>query len=257
MFTRPVRRVSSTAIFARGSDDSRQVLVYAMNLVSDQDVAMVLPLPVPPGSPDDSVRFMDLSTYPRFFDDLETAFHSPKRQEGGRDVICMSGTAKNRLAVHEVGSFEASFVPTRDDFSRLDPRFRLDEAIWQELPAYHDWGFAVFKLQPMILLTQLHPMAFDFPRRDPGHIFFPTVHVHDGHVDSWARFDHFLYCQDVDETRLHRWYLAKYSHPEWRPSVGPIGQFVNPGRAQGIVRPDQTAYHVAMTGSYPNVDIVV
>ncbi len=58
-----------------------------------------------------------------------------------------------------MGSFEASFVPTRRDFSRLDQRFRLPDDVWQALLGYDDWGFAVFKLGPMSRLTGVHPMA--------------------------------------------------------------------------------------------------
>jgi len=42
IFTGSVHDVSSTAIFARQTDNSRQVLVYSMALVASADVAMVL-----------------------------------------------------------------------------------------------------------------------------------------------------------------------------------------------------------------------
>jgi hypothetical protein len=117
IFTGAVHDVSSTAIFARQTDNSRQVLVYSMALVASADVAMVLPLPVPPGSPEQAVRFIDLSAYPEFFDDINEAVY--RESFGGQQP----------LVVHEVGSFEASFVPTRHDFARLDERFaRLSSA---------------------------------------------------------------------------------------------------------------------------------
>jgi len=47
------------------------------------------------------------------------------------------------------------------------------------LPIYEDFGFAVFKLRAG--LKRIHSMALEFPRRDPKSLFFPTVHVHDGH----------------------------------------------------------------------------
>ena len=48
MFTGSVHDVSKTVIFARPTDNGRQVLVYSMALTLSEDVAMVLPLPVPP-----------------------------------------------------------------------------------------------------------------------------------------------------------------------------------------------------------------
>lgn len=98
------------------------------------------------------------------------------------------------LVVHSVGSFEASYVPTRADFSRLDRRFHLPEEVWDGLPRYADWGFAVFKLKKG-KAKRIHPMAFRFPTRDPRRIFFPTIHVHDGELKATASFDHALYFQ--------------------------------------------------------------
>jgi hypothetical protein len=68
-FTQHVERVSGTRIFARVN--GRQVLVYSMAYAARSDLAMVLPLPVPPRPPEDSVRFVNLDGYPEFFDDLE------------------------------------------------------------------------------------------------------------------------------------------------------------------------------------------
>ena len=43
--------------------------------------------------------------------------------------------------------------------------------------------------------VQTHPIAFRFPRRDPGPLFFPTMHVHDGSWQPVATFDHLIYAQ--------------------------------------------------------------
>ena len=73
-----------------------------------------------------------------------------------------------------------------DDWDRLDERFRIPPSIFDALPAYRDFGFAVFKLQvtgresesglfPEKPATKtFHPMAFEFPRADPDRLFFPT-----------------------------------------------------------------------------------
>ena len=77
----------------------------------------------------------------------------------------------------QVGDFEASFVPTVKDFNRLDARFQLPAELFAKMPDYQHFGFAVFKLKPGMQTVQ--PMAFDFPAAKPGHLFFPTVHIHD------------------------------------------------------------------------------
>lgn len=224
-FTGPIRHVSGTNIFARATDAQRQLLVYAMKLDATSDVAMVLPIPVPPGSSEDAVRFIDLSDAPDFFAQLNQLFPpvprpaSPQRQ-GGIELQARA------LVVHQVGDFEASFVPSIDDFERLDGRFRLPQKTWHTLPAYNDYGFAVFKLRmnharpglaarvrnaflldpapPYLPPRQFHPMAFSFPRRDATKLFFPTVHIHDGEVHAEAAFDHALFMQGTAQEGWER-----------------------------------------------------
>ena len=75
-FSRPVKHVSATQIFARLMPEQRQALVYSMNVEIEDDLAMVLPIPVPAGSPDDAVSFVSLEGYDLFFDDLAAAFPS-------------------------------------------------------------------------------------------------------------------------------------------------------------------------------------
>ena len=66
-FTRPVESVSATKIFARDAGAGKQFLVYSMNYRVGEDLAMVLPLPVPVGSKEDAVQFIDLHGYGEFF----------------------------------------------------------------------------------------------------------------------------------------------------------------------------------------------
>ena len=126
-FSQPVDRVSDTSIFARGMN-GRQVLVYSMAYAARNDLAMVLPLPVPPCPREDAVRFLNLEEYPTFFVDMRRAFadrHTMRMPFGG-ETFELSDTG---LEVHEVGDFEASFVPTLGDFERLDPRFCIPQTV--------------------------------------------------------------------------------------------------------------------------------
>jgi hypothetical protein len=213
-FSGPVTAVGDTRIFARATEGDRQLLVYAMKVALSGEVAMVLPIPTPPRAPEDAVRWVDLSSCPGFFTDLETLFPQPQSFGPGPIPGGIPMAARAPLLVADVGDFEASFVPTIADFDRLDPRFRLPPSVFGALPQYADWGFAVFKLRahgpPPSVFTRarqallggaprppepFHPMAFELPRRDPSTLFFPTVHVHDGAVHPRAHFDHALYAQ--------------------------------------------------------------
>jgi hypothetical protein len=282
-FSGPVRDVHDTQIFARPLPDGRQLLVYSMSVLAEQELAMVLPIPVPPAAPEDAVRFVDMSRCPTFFEQLDVLF--PDDYFRGLPLGMPFGAAPQAtpLVVHDVGSFEASFVPSIADFERLDPRFRLPSQVWDQLPTYRDWGFCVFKLRrgavpipeapaersvlqrvgdlffgkptPFVATgpsaggapIPYHPMAFEFPRRDPGKLFFPTLHIHSGNVEPYAPFDHSLYCQLEDRLVQLR--------DDWRGSTTSAGLVA--GSAREWLDADARVFRRNIRGSYPNEDITV
>ncbi len=246
-FTRPVKFVSGTRIFARADEGGGQFLVYSMTIKAEGDLAMVLPLPVKPGTSEKGVAFINLEDYPDFFRDLEKGF--PVMVSGGMTTrgLLKTSDAAPKLEVVQVGSFEASFVPTVKDFSRLDEKFRLPEGTWKKLPDYRDYGFAVFKLRKGS--SKVHPMAFLFPRRDKATLFFPTVHIHDGKVHPKAGFDHVLYCQPRDGE-----YLVLDG---WRESIGHARSYMNLDKTRGTVLPDQHCYQTILNGNLPNHDTLI
>jgi hypothetical protein len=156
---------------------------------------------------------------------------------------------KPTLEVVKVGSFEASFVPTIKDFSRLDERFRLPTEVWDKLPMYEDFGFAVFQLMKEERGAQkVHPMALEFPRAKPKQLFFPTVHIHDGTVHAKAHFDHFLFCQAS----------AGENVMMWEESTQPVGMFMKKHEAgEGILEPDAHCYRKVLFGDLTNEDTLV
>ncbi len=242
MFSRSVNLVADTSIFARPSKEDRQFLVYSMRLAAKEDLAMILPIPVPKQSPEDAVRFINLEKYPEFFKDLRAGFPVPASASLGRS----KAEPGLSLPVVEVGSFEASFVPSIKDFERLDERFRLPAGVWDKLPMYKDYGFTVFKLKKGA--KKIHPMAFEFPRANPKQLFFPTVHIHDGKVHAKAKFDHALYCQrSGSEIQL----------VEWQESVRPAGLFMKTKQAQGLLEPDEHCYLLEIRGQHKNEDILL
>ena len=223
------------------------MLVYEMKLSAKEDLAMILPIPVPQKTGEKSVKFIDLKPYAEFFRHMELGFPSRSPDAppaaGGR-----SGTgAFTKLDVVNVGSFEASFVPSVNDFVRLDERFRLPSGTWDKLPQYKDYGFAVFKLKKDA--TKTHPMAFNFPRANRTQLFFPTVHIHDGEVHKVAEFDHTLYAQvDAD----HR-----FRNNDWTESIRPAGMFMQIARCAGVVDAHSHVYKQTMDGEQENKDVIV
>jgi hypothetical protein len=231
----------------------RQALVYSMNVEIESDLAMVLPLPVVPGSGDDAVTFVDLSEYPKLFTDLRGAFPEMISYPRSGGILAAAQTrSRPKLEVHDVGAFVASFVPSARDFDRLDERFRLTPEVFDKRERYTDYGFAVFQLKPRkgwfggSRRQTIHPMAFTFPTRRPRALFYPTLHVHDGYVPERAWFDHSLYCQTDDEV------LAQTL--PFQRSDKPLGEHIDVDRARGLIQPDRSGFRDVVMYEQRNAD---
>jgi hypothetical protein len=241
-FSGPVKDVSSTRLFARALGGGRQRLVYELALDAAQDVAMVLPVPLATGATEESVRFVDLSGCPKFFDELDALYPKPQARSASPFAPASAAPAFQTLKVKQVGSFEASFAPTRADLSRLDERFRLPPSVMDALSEHASSGFVVFKLKGSGE-RRIHPMAFDFPLRDAGTLFFPTVHVHDGEVHQRAKFDHLLHAQPLDSWGPHMTW--------WRAPI-PTSALSAAARAHVAVTP---IFRSQVSGELPNRDV--
>jgi hypothetical protein len=241
-FSQSVISVSGTNIFARHDGNGRQYIAYSMTVKAKEDLAMILPLPVIPRSGEQAVRFINLEDYPNFFTDMQSGFQTDDTTMSLSEGI---EAERKTLAVVEVGSFEASYVPTVRDFGRLDPRFCLPEGTWESLPQYKDYGFAVFKLKQGA--KTIHPMAFDFPSAVPSRLFFPTVHIHDGQVHATAKFDHALFCQRAPGDR--------FSLGLWHESAWLARAFMKVQKCQDVLLPDAHCYKMTLRGQRRNTDI--
>jgi hypothetical protein len=242
LFT-PKVRVSQTNIFARMVRPGSQVLAYGMNLSTTIEVAMVLPLPVAIGSGEDAVRFIDLSAHPRMFEDLESLFLMllARKKSGGPRLFVP------KLVVHEVGSFIASYVPTRADFARLDERFQMPDVLFDAVPQYADYGFAVFQLLPGTVTV--HPIGLSFPTREPDKLFFPTVHLHDGRFHAKAKFDHSLYYQRPSEREIPELLVDPSSSGEVLAWQKPRNAYAD------VVDVELAMLRQRRRGRHPNADI--
>lgn len=278
IFSQTVEHVSGTHILARMVGPGVQALVYEMTVGAAADLAMVLPLPTPVPVTEDALELIDLSRFPSFFDDLAKAFPGPQSVAISGSSELAANTAP--LKVHQVGAFEASFVPRVDDFDRLDARFRLPPGAAGALPQLADYSFAVFKLRgspaavevapPQTFLQRLfgtrqappssgparpqrvHPMAFTFPTRHPEKLYFPTVHVHDGSAPAEAAFDHALYAQG--ELDVPAW---SFENPQgWQQSERHAGWYVHQA-PEAVLSAFEPVHHLTILGVHPNRDVLV
>jgi len=252
--------VHSTTIFARLKGADSQVLAYQMQYTASEPVAMILPLPVALPAREDSVSWVNLKEYPDLFADLDRGF-PPKEESNGffsRSKSAVTAIPESQLAVHEVGDFIASFVPSVDDFARLDPRFSIKKEIWAQIPEYVDYGFAVFQLKNNAGST--HPIAFEFKTRLRGQVYFPTVHIHDGTVHKEESFDHALYLQDADlDTKV-----GDYDGPQTKDSRTGLTRsqstatsFAKIAKSVGMVDGALLVHRMTIQGMQPNKDTIV
>ena len=253
-FSGPVESVGDTSIFARRDGDGRQILVYGMSYAASAELAMVLPLPVASGSGEEAVSFVSLQAYPEFFGDLHALFVRE------RDYSTLSSRDEEPqrappLPVHDVGAFDASFVPTPRDFVRLDERFRLPADLWRAMPEYADYGFAVFKLKASMRPKAAHPMALKFRSRAPETLFFPTVHVHDGEVRKAARFDHALYVQLGEGIQRFPVSVSQeHGTLFWNGAWGAPTEKLDIVRTAGLVDAGQRIFRLQLQGRSENRD---
>ena len=210
-----------------------------MQYSATQPLAMILPLPVRKDiCVSDMLKFEKIPS--NVFSGLKHSFRPKVR--GLVSLARSLGKDIEFLAVHQVGSYEASFVPEPDEFSRLDPRFRLSSSLMDQLGCYEDYGFAVFQLR---LGTEVsHPMGIRFESRFDDRVFIPTLHVHDNSLPDSAEFDHTIYCQlPSDESRFAK--IKGWGKSNYCPSKDRVPDCVNTSRK---------VFRKEISGMQPNTD---
>jgi len=252
IFSQPVNSVNATRIFARPTGTGSQFLAYQMSYNSPSENAIILPLPVRTSAREDGVRFIDLEGYQSLFDDLSEGF--PYTAPAVSIGCSAPPECDSMLEVFKVGNYIASFVPTLEGFSRLDPRFSLPQTTWEKVPQYLEFGFAVFQLAQGNLTP--HPMALEF-QTDSQNIYFPTMHIHDGDVHDMEEFDHVLYMQHAGlDSSVYQYMNSNVPDK----STGLVRskhvarRFCNTERTRGIVDGKLLVHKKTIFGEKPNHD---
>lgn len=252
-FSRGVSRVGNTQIFARLTGKGTQYLVYQMDYVAEEPTAVILPLPVASPGEEKCVYFMNLKGYNTFFSDLSDGFpaiHLPTRGE--------NTPANKKLAKQRVGDYFASFVPSVDDFEKLDPEFAISKETWAKIPNYRDYSFAVFQLAE--LKGKPSPIALEFETRMPDKVFFPTLQIHDGKFHRQKFYKHELYLQHASlDSRVGEYISGNYADGSTGliRSKDAAGEFCQCDDSRGIVMPGLLVHRVDMVGPLANGDVLM
>jgi hypothetical protein len=261
-FSAPTK-VFGTQIFARLAAPGKQMLAYRMHYEAQTPTAMILPLPTKIGAngkaSEAAVRFISLKETGDLFEKLASAFPQVESFSFSRGKSASVVVPEAQvLEVHEVGDFIASFVPSIEDFSRVDPRFAIGKDIWAAIPEYKDYGFAVFQLKE--LKGSPHPMAFEFDTRLDATLFFPTVHIHDGAVHKTEHFEHVLYAQDASFDGAMRSYEGPNEidrNTGMVRSKGLAATVINAPMMHGLIDPMLHLHRKFLSGDLPNTDTLV
>jgi len=202
-----------------------------------------------------------------FFDQLDALFPAVERPDPfANDLVELAarGSAPT-LQVHRVGAFEASFVPSRADFGRLDPRFRLPDEVLAGLPYDDSWGHAVFKLQGAGAKSRRSTPA----RRGLG-AWLSSLLGGRHELAKLARFDHQLYFQADGDPELQKFMLPAFelirpdpSESPWPEDFDPRIQVLHRSRGplgaaleiDALIDPEQGAWRYSLEGTGPNQDL--
>jgi hypothetical protein len=228
-FSGNLQLVSNTRIFAR-PENGQEFLAYQFDFAADGPIALTMPLPTPPGTTADAVKFTDLSGYPEFFVDMEKGFPY------ARDVT----GANRKMRAGTPNAYEGFFYPTLQDLSGLEEDLRIPDEVWSQLVEYNDFGFAVVKISPDV--HPFYPLALQFPMRNPNLLYFPTLHIRNGQAPEEVNFDHDLFCQ---------------ARAGWLRTYDIASSFMDIDRANGVIDPGERVSRMTVQGMHPNSDILV
>lgn len=262
-FAQSMAHLGQTQIFGRLTGTGTQFLVHQMDYRSNKPNAMILPLPMAKPGSGSGVTFHTLPKYGHFFDDLYRGFPSIYAAEG------KAGKKTVGLEVHQVGSHIASFVPTIDDFAKLDPQFVLPKKIWDNIPiyndakkvwddgpVYNDYGFVVIQLKE--LAGRSHPVAIEFETRTPNDIYYPMFQVRDRRIHNVRWYHHILYMQHAPfDSKVGQYHSGDFGDAATGlvRSKYVARKFFNMPNSAGIVHPDLLVHRNDIAGNLPNRDM--
>lgn len=249
LFTQPVQVVGPINMFARATADGQQVLACNFRYTAEAEFTLILPLPTPPDASAQAVRFIDLSNYDGFFGDLRRGFPDLTREA---EKVSLTDRIREKVLDWldiDTTQAEITFAPNRAALLHIAEQFKLSAEVQQALARFQQDGFVCLKLAAGS--NRLPPLAFEFPRRAPESVFFPTAHSVGGQFDPQASFNYTLFCQSPH--RSLKWRVA--ADDNFRPLTA--REFMKPDKAHGLIDPADGLLMQRLRGPFENVDICV
>ncbi len=211
-----VESVTNTQIYISSSKDrTRQLVIYTNTVDSPLENAMILPVPNPL-----SVELLNFKHYKDIFEDCNKCFKhiDDHRYDSGMRSLYASASLPHRppLPVYTVGSYQASIVPSFDDFDRLNMKIlRVNPQVFTLLKDTYDSSFGFIVCQLRTGSHQYHPFAYTHNIHSSRLLFTPTLHYHLGESSVTADWDHTIYSPMTDLYTTGQYYFKDTKNVDW------------------------------------------
>lgn len=161
-----------------------QLVVYSASVTSlVSENAFILPI-YNPGNDHTKIVPLDLSDMPNFFDDLDRIYDRwfPKLQSQsfGKESYSLSNSYNDEiLAVHQVGDYRFSVMPSKYDFTRLDrSKLNIDPSAKVAIDVHsNDYSFIIYQFFQKGKL-EVTPFGYICPAYRESALVTPTIHGH-------------------------------------------------------------------------------
>lgn len=274
LFDRSMTYRARTSLFARRVSVTHQVLVFA-EVGPDSEgerPIIVLPLPVPASAQASDVRFLDLSTSPGFFDQLDRAFppeeYLPRTSQGPGGGSA-GGSAPSDGPRPPAGAYAAHYVASAAELTALGTAKSDPVDLGAIAARYPQHGFAIFELDPkprswLARLTSTlagrgrAPVGLEFPSRDPERLYFPSLHLASVDISRPLPYDHAYYIQADDPRSGAAWdndVLSRGPRPAWedfRRSRGQVEANARLSDGRPLLDPSRLCFRAHLRGDLQN-----
>ncbi len=240
IFAPPIQKTWDARFFARMHQD-RQVLIFQLSLKA-QTTAVLLPLPTVSLSRQ-AARFIDLSGYPGFFEDLDQLVQLPEPHQAAQGLLEAPEPAPS------VRPEQTRFVPSVRDLKKVDPHFSLLQSLWAARPIYKDYGFAIIWVQPQGA-ARLGPIALEFQTRSTDTLYYPAMFAQAGSASSQVRYDHRFFGQRNEDQTHYGWSRSQTQAAQ----VLDRGRLLMSAQTAHLIEPGDLVYWKDVRGDFPNQD---
>ncbi len=208
-----VDKVSNTKIYVSpDKENKRQLTIYSNEVATRTKNAMILPVPNP-----ETIELLDLSNYPKFFEDCENCFYKLATLSMRSFMPEHAYASASFIPVVRVGSYLASIVPSFNDFTRIDTTvFDINDDLMPLLAQHYREGFGFIICMLEEGKHTYHPFAYTHKLKEKNRLFIPTRHYHPGEANKYADWDHMIYSPITELNNAREYRFRDSQGMKWK-----------------------------------------